>query len=73
MSMEDVCSCPTISVCVNVYKYISIYLKSEPSSNREIHVLIKNRLYLRHRVYCVMDKLLLREVTASLMQLYSLP
>jgi len=43
-------------------KYITIYLKSKPSSNQEI--LIKNRLYLHNRVYCVMEKLLLREVTA---------
>ena len=41
------------------------------SSNQEI--LFKNRLYLRHCVYSVMEKLLLREVTASFMQLYSLP
>ena len=51
--------------------YITIYLNSKPSSNREI--LIKNRLYLRHRVNCVMEKLLLREVTASFVLLYSLP
>ena len=50
-------------VCLIIMKYITIYLKSKLSSNREI--LIKNRLYLRHRVNCVMEKLLLREVTAS--------
>ena len=44
MSMEDVCSCPIISVCVNVINsleivcliimtYITIYLNSKPSSN----------------------------------------
>ena len=71
MSVEDVCSCPNISVCVNminskeivcliIMKYITIYLKSKPCSNREIF--IKNRLYLHYRVYCVMGKLLLREV-----------
>ena len=73
--MEDVCSCPNISVCVNVInsleivcliimKYITIYFKSKLSSNGEI--LIKNRLYLSHRVYCGME-LLLWEVTASFM------
>jgi len=65
MSMEDVCSFHT-SVCVNVinYKeivcliimqYITIYLKSKLSSNREI--LIKNCLYLRlcvHRIVYTM-------------------
>jgi len=41
-------------------KHITIYFKSKMSSNQEI--LISNRLYLRHRVYCVMDKLLPKEV-----------
>ena len=64
MSMEDVCKRDKF-VCLIIMKYITIYLKSKPSSNREI--LIKNRLYLRHHVYCVMENLLLREVTASFM------
>jgi len=35
------------------------------SSNQEI--LIKNRPYLRQRFYCEMEKLLLKELTASIM------
>jgi len=61
--MEDVCGCPIIMLCVSMFssqeimcliliKYITIYFKSKMSSNREI--LVKNCLYLRHRVYCVM-------------------
>jgi len=77
-SMEDVSSCSIINMCVSVInslkivcliiiKHITIYFKSKMSSNREI--LVKNRLYLRHCVYCVMEKLLLRKVTASFMLL----
>jgi len=38
---------------------------SKTSSNQDI--LVKNRLYLRHCVYCVVEKLLQRVVTASFM------
>jgi len=74
--MEDVCSCPIIILCVSmiisqeimcliIIKYKTFYFKSKMSSNREI--LVKNRLYLRHCVYSVIEKLLLREVTVSFM------
>jgi len=46
-------------------QYITIYLNSKTIfKSRDID---KKRLYLRHRVYCVLEKLLLREVTASFM------
>ena len=58
MSMKDVCSFPNIIVCVNVInskeivcliimKYITIYLKSKPSSNREI--LIEKNTYINSK------------------------
>ena len=44
---------------------MTIYLKSKTVfKSRDID---KKNAYLRHRVYCVMEKLLLREETASFM------
>ena len=50
---------------VLIMKHTTIFFKFKMSSNREIYV--KNRLYLRHRVYYVIEKLLPREVTVSFM------
>jgi len=47
------------------------FLRDRVFDNNEVYnhlfKFIKNRLYLHYRVYCVMEKLLLREVTASFM------